>query len=155
MKVDTGKKTRIARGVNLAAFACNGTYLYYGAHASETEYPSTLYVKHLASGKTKLIGKGISGSVCCTGKKLYASTPSMNGPARVTYSFNLNGSGKKVVARNAYLLKPTNSSIVLVYSNASNPPKYRAYLCSINGKKKKALSGWTTDLYGLMSKYSS
>ena len=154
MDVATGQKTYISEGVNLAAFACNGKYLYYGAHASETPYPSTLYVRDLASGKAKLIGKGISGSVCCTGKRLYASTPSMNGPARITYSFNLDGTGKRTVAKNAYLLNPTNSSIVLIYQDSSFPPKYRAYKCTINGKKTKALSDWTTDLNGLMKKYS-
>lgn len=159
LDLNTGKKKRVAKGVNCYADACNGKYLYYATGMVEG-VGGQLRALRLSTWKSRLVGKGLCGTVC-SGKRIVARQASQN-TGYAVYSFGQSGSGKKTLAKSVADCKVKGGKLVYmecrVSTSAGTSTRYRVARCALTGKGRKALSKWSTDwsgTYSVFNRYAS
>lgn len=139
--IKTGKKTRIVSGKEFTVCGCSGNYLFCG-----TDYMADgveMYSLNLKTKKKKKMVDAV-GSVCIANGRVITGTNSGAVDNLPIYSFKLNGSGK-VKITDGILLKAEKNKIYYAVVNETYD-KYRVYTCSLVGKNKKAISGWSATI---------
>lgn len=140
--VATGKRTKIISGTDYAVTGCNGSYLYYG----KDEGPDgiTLHALNLKTKKKKYMCADV-GEVIVSDKYVATGTQAGDLYNYPIYTFKANGSKKKKVATGVRPLEIKNNKLYYYRVNINNW-KVRIYKCSLNGKNKKAVTGWLNKL---------
>lgn len=141
--IKSGKKTKIISGTDYCVMGCSGKYLYYGAEIDYGIEGVSLYAFNVKTKKKKHLTDFVSNITVSNGKILTNpfSGELWNFPI---YVFNSDGSGKKRIDDGcAGTIK--NGKIYYYKADVKNN-KYRLYKCSLTGKNKTALTGWTNEI---------
>jgi hypothetical protein len=135
--IKTGKSEKIVSGVDYVVCGFSRDYLYFGVENVED---IDLYALNLKTKKKKHMS-GAVGPVYVSKNKVITGTNSGDAGNYPIYSFNLDGTGKKKILSGS-LLSVKNEKIIYCRVNEKTW-KYKVYTCSISGKNKKALTGWS------------
>lgn len=106
-----------------------------------------LYALNLKTGKKKFMLDGVS-AVYVVGKKVIPNTNEGNVESYPIKVFRENGTGKKVLANGAFIKIKKNRVYYLVVRKRNKKSRYKVYSCDLNGKHKKAVTGWFKDILG-------
>lgn len=139
--IATGKRTKIISGTDYTVEGCKGKYLYCGR--DEGADGVVLYALNLKTGKKKYMRSGV-GYIITSGQYVVTSTNAGDAGNYPIYVFKANGNGKKKVANGGPLEVKKNKLYYSRYNVYTN--KVRIYKCSLNGKNKKPVTGWLTQL---------
>lgn len=136
----TGKSKKIISGRNYTVMGCSGQYLYYGKDQEADGVQ--INALNINTKKKKYVVNYI-GNIFVYKKKVIAVANTGDFSDVPIYSFNLDGSGKKKIADGVFF-KISNSKLYYYKVKYENKILYKKYSCALDGKKTKALSGWTT-----------
>lgn len=136
--VKTGKKEKIAAGINYTVCGCSGKYLYCGTNNGADGVD--LYAVNVKTKKKKHM-TDVVGGVYVSGNRVVTSTNSGDVGNYPIYSFKLNGSHKKKIT-DGILLSVKKKKIYYGKVKSDGKEKFKVYSCSLTGKNKKALTGW-------------
>lgn len=157
LDMNTGKVRRVGSGVNWEAFDCGGEYLCFGRSFSAGSGSSKLWVMDIAKWQAKAVGTGISRSAKFYNGRLFCTKDTLSVPIPAVYSFNRDGSGKRIIAKNVYNYGFSGNSVVYIafrmVEGSSYHPQFKLIRCSLAGVSKKPLSGWVDNLESLKSKH--
>ena len=145
LDMNSGKSKKLVSGPDYVPFACSGKYLYCGRKFSSIN-KGTLYVVKAKNGKTvRKLGNHLTETKYSGGRVLAIKTRMQVGNYPV-YSFAKNGKDKKKIAKAMYFSVKGKTVYYAKYrSGGYLKPEYRIYSCTVKGKSKKALTGWTSD----------
>ncbi len=136
----SGKKTKIIKGVQYTVCACNGRYLYYGINREADGFD--VYALNLKNGKKHFMTAGV-GSTIVVGKKVFTVGHTAGIPFNTNiYIYKENGTNKKLFLKGE-TMKIDGNKIKYIIVNKEGT-KSKIYSCDLNGKHKKALTGWLT-----------
>lgn len=140
LKSGKQKKLATVTGDDLIPYDCRGSYVYFGAQKSL--YGADLYSVKISTKKKRRMATGIKGAKCVKDRVIAWSHHNVGINVPV-YSFKKGGKGKKQIAK-AMEVKVIGKKVYYICIGEGNPI-FRKYCCTLTGKKKKAVSGWTTD----------
>lgn len=135
--IKTKKSRKIVSGTDYTVRGCSGKYLYCGKDMEADGVK--LYAVNVKTKKKKHMVDCVRDVTIYKGKVLTTTNTGAvdNLPIHV---FDLNGSGKKKIADGCNAVIKSGKVYYTRYSMKTN--KFRVYRCSLNGKNKKAVTGW-------------
>lgn len=140
LKVSSGKQKKIVSGTDWEARTCSGDYLYCGKGYGPEGLD--LYALKLSNGKKRHMVSGV-GTVQYKSGHVVTNMNAGDVGNYPLYVFKKNGSGKKKVANGSDIVIK-GKKIRYVRCKFGNGMRYKKYECGLNGKNKKAISGWMT-----------
>lgn len=144
ININTGKKKRIASGTAFTPLACSGnTWLYAGVSNGYDGGGYNLYAVNIKTGAKRLMKKIAIKPQYESGKVLVGSSHSDAGNAPY-YIFNKNGTGKTKIgdAARARIKGKYIYYAVMNHNQSNYTIKYKVFRCNLQGKNKKAVTGW-------------
>lgn len=140
--IKSGKHTKIVTGADYTVCNCSGKYLYYGTNNGPDGVD--LYAINLKTKKKRHMADGV-GRVRISGKRVITDTCTGDEANLPIHSFKLDGSGKKKIA-DGMVMSVRNGKVIYYVCSEKKPGEHKVYQCTTEGKNKKALTGWVTDI---------
>lgn len=142
--IKSGKKIKIISGTDYCVVGCSGKYLYFGTELDYGIAGIRLYALNMKTKKKKHLVDYAAKNIAVSNGKILVSPFSGELCNNAIYIFNNDGSGKKRID-NGCSGTIKNGKIYYYKLNVKNN-KYRLFKCSLTGKNKKTVTGWTDEV---------